>query len=118
MKHTLYILILVLLCSCVMDRKMSFYIKNCTTDTLLIDLNDTDTIDIVICTYGYIQPDSIQMVSPYLFKLSDTCYLYTIKKQVMKNYSLKEISNRKLYDKRAVTIENFDDNHLYEYKRN
>ncbi len=118
MKHTLYILILALLNSCVMDRKMSFYIKNCTTDTLLIDLNDTDTIDIVICTYGYIQPDSVQMVSPHLFILSDTCYVYTIKKQVMKNYSLKEISNRKLYDKRAVTIENFDDNHLYEYKRN
>lgn len=123
--------------SCIMDRKTSFYIKNCTKDTLMMELSGADTLvnwqfwswhaeDSVspndtddIAFYkaiinSYALPDSIIYVDPYIYSHNDTCYLYTIKWDIAKKYSMNEIRKKKLYDRQAVTKKNFH-NRLFEY---
>jgi len=130
--------------SCVMDRKTSFYIRNCTNDTLLIDLTESDTLDDDICwgkhpgdtieldpedTIGiylhgkkviffncvYALPDSVLFVDPYIFDLKDTCYIYAIKWQVATRYTLEEIRAKKLYNRLSVTKSD-SHNRLFEYR--
>ncbi len=43
-KIVLMLLILDIFSSCIMDRKTTLYIKNCTKDTLLIELSEADTL--------------------------------------------------------------------------
>lgn len=145
-KTLLFIILGVFLfASCIMDRKVSFLIKNCTNDTLLIVLTENDTLDnciywgnnpedtiggimrtdtigvyingtkIIIDKFCYARPDSIVFVSPYLFNLRDTCNIFAIKWWTVSHYTLAEIRKRKLYDRRVVTKKDFI-NYLYEYK--
>jgi len=125
--------------SCAMDRYYSYYIKNCTNDTLLIDVSGVDSLrdwiywneqvqsidlhidtkenmDFVKATMGKIVlPDSMVSVYPGLFSLYDTCYIYAIKLKVAKSYLMDEIRKKKLYDKRCV-VENKFSKSLFEYK--
>ena len=138
-------MILVTLDSCVMDKKTFICVKNYTKDTLLIELTESDTLDDEICwgkhsgdtieldpedTIGiyvhgkkvffkncfYALPDSVLFVSPYIFNLKDTCYIYAIKWQIAKHYTLEEIRAKKLYDRRGVTKKDFNDNRIFEYR--
>ena len=131
--------------SCVMDKKTFICVKNYTKDTLLIELTESDTLDDEICwgkhsgdtieldpedTIGiyvhgkkvffkncfYALPDSVLFVSPYIFNLKDTCYIYAIKWQIAKHYTLEEIRAKKLYDRRGVTKKDFNDNRIFEYR--
>lgn len=147
MKIKIAILVLVLICinifsscsSCAMDRYSSYYIKNCTNDTLLIDVSGIDSLrdwkywneqvqsidlridtkenmEFVKATMGKIAlPDSMVSVYSGLFSLYDTCYIYAIKLEVAKAYSMDEIRTKKLYDKRDIVKDKFR-NCLFEYK--
>ena len=123
--------------SCVMDRVSLFYIKNCTKDSLLMDLassdtlvnweslgslyvmpeNDTSEIDDEFTRFiivGLVPPDSALYFSDsYMYY--DTCYIYTIKWSVAKNYPMDVIRKKKLYDRRIVTKKDFHDR-LLEYR--
>jgi hypothetical protein len=131
-------IILTTLTSCVMDRKTTFFIRNCTNDTLLIGLlesytlanwkdwnaedfvttNDTDE-DKQALTKAIIGrfalPDSTLFVDPDVFFFKDTCYIYALKWQIAKHYTIEEIRAKKLYDRQAVTKKDFHDR-LYEYR--
>lgn len=143
--NNLKFLLSVILCtftfaSCIMDCKTSLLIKNCTADTLLIDLSSKDTLanwdgwsePLIDSTslkemYGdnwafynaipgrMAQPGFVRNVDPYVIRLYDTCYIYAIKWNIAKQYSMDEIRKKKLYDRRAVTKKDFVD-HWYEYK--
>ena len=124
--------------SCVMDRVSSVCLKNCTKDSLLMDLassdtlsdweswgfflyvmseNDTSEIDDVssgVDVDCLVPSDSvIRFTDPYMYY--DTCYIYTIKWSVAKNYPMDVIRKKKLYDRRIVTKKDFHD-HLLEYR--
>jgi hypothetical protein len=131
-------IILTTLTSCVMDRKTTFFIRNCTNDTLLIGLlesytlanwkdwnaedfvttNDTDE-DKQALTKAIIGrfalPDSTLFVDPDVFFFKDTCYIYAIKWQIAKLYTIEEIRAKKLYDRLPVTKKDFN-HYLFEYK--
>ena len=140
-KIVLMLLILDIFSSCIMDRKTTLYIKNCTKDTLLIELseadtlvnwqfwgkqaadvvspNDTDEVDIAFnkaIIGSFALPDSTIYIDPYIYSHYDTCYLYTIKWNIAKKYSMDEIRAKKLYDRRTVSKKNFH-NRLFEYKK-
>lgn len=140
-KIVLMLLILDIFSSCIMDRKTTLYIKNCTKDTLLIELseadtlvnwqfwgkqaadvvspNDTDEVDIAFnkaIIGSFALPDSTIYIDSYIYSHYDTCYLYTIKWNIAKKYSMDEIRAKKLYDRRTVTKKNFH-NRLFEYKK-
>lgn len=145
LKKTLLLLSLVLNSCVIIDTKpLGYSIKNCTNDTLLINLTNVDTLNDDIYWKAYSE-DSITMtpddtttvyihgkrVSIYnMYRLlpntesrgsyslfySDTCYLYAIKWQIATHYPLEEIRSRKLYDKVAVTKRDFN-HRLYEYHR-
>ena len=134
-----------MLTACVMDRTNSFCIRNSSSDTLYIELSESDTLDNLIywskepnetmppiwptdTTWVYINgkkvvvdncfyafPDSIIHVSPYSFDNKDTCYIYAIKKQIITRYTLDEIRVKKLYDRQAVTAKDFH-HRLFEYR--
>lgn len=135
---------LVVFGSCVLDIKhLAYSVRNCTEDTLLVELTEadclgesmlwgfypidtiepahsTDTISVVVhgkriiySCYNFALPDTISLAL-YPFPRGK-CYLYAIKWDVAKRYSLDEIRTKKLYDRRIVTKEDFKD-HVYEYK--
>ena len=130
--------------SCIIDTKPLVYtVRNCTSDTFLIQLTKSDTLDgwmywgkqpedtarpapedtivvyihgkkVILASYFYTLPDTI---SGYLYPLgNDTCYIYAIKWQIAKHYTLEEIRAKKLYDRRAVTKKDFNNNRLFEYR--
>ena len=134
-----------ILSSCFFDTKpLGFCVKNCTKDTLLIDLTESDTLNdemywgihikdtiglvpedtttvhihgrkVIISNFYYVLPNSI---SKGIYPLNnDTCYVYAIKWRVATHYSLEEIRARKLYDRQTVTKKDFNHNRLFEYKR-
>lgn len=137
-------LLFVILVSCVLDIKhLAYSVRNCTEDTLLVELTEADSLGESML-WGFYPVDTIEPVhstdtisvvvhgkriiySSYNFALPDTislnldpfprgkCYLYAIKWDVAKRYSLDEIRAKKLYDRRIVTKEDFKD-HVYEYK--
>lgn len=126
--------------SCVMCKKETFFIKNCTDDTLMIDLTESDTfsawefwsymsnfdtllkkdkhsvetlfLDTAIGCKVF--PDSINEYNP-LHK--DTGYVFAIKLNVAKRYTMDEIRAKRLYDRRTVTRKDFDCNYTYEYRK-
>ena len=134
------------LTSCVMDRVTSFCIRNSTNDSLYIELSESDTLDnliywcknsketmspimskdttwayingekVIIDNFFYALPDSTVLVSPYLFNIKDTCYIYAIKRRIATHYSLEEIRKKKLYDRQTVTKKDFNHNCIFEYK--
>ena len=130
--------------SCIIDTKpLGYCVRNCTSDTFLIQLTKSDTLDgwmywgkqpedtarptpentivvyihgkkVILASYFYTLPDTI---SGYLYPLgNDTCYVYAIKWQIAKHYTLEEIRAKKLYDRRAVTKKDFNDNRIFEYR--
>ena len=132
------------LTSCVMDTMpLGYRVKNCTKDTLFIDLTVSDTLTddiywgihpedtiglvpedttsvyihgekVILYNFYYALPDS---TSGGIYPLDkDTCYIYTIKKQIITSHTLDEIRVRKLYDRRAVTKKDFNKNRIYEYR--
>lgn len=131
--------ILVSCSSCAMDGCYSYYIKNCTNDTLMINVDGVDTlrdwkfwngqglnvglsldtkekVEFYKATIGTIAlPDSMVTAVPDMFRLYDTCYIYTVKLNVAKSYSMDEIRKKKLYGKRSVTKEDFK-SRLFEYR--
>lgn len=137
--------VIVSLNSCYMDSKQFVNsVRNCTSDTLLIELTesgnfdghyifeDKDTLeynrlDLEYFTEAYIKGKKIY-VSKFNYALPDSTtlgkivvdnrkkyYVYAIKWNVATHYTLDEIRAKKLYDRRIVTKEDFKD-HVYEYK--
>ncbi len=128
-----------------MDRVTLFCIKNCTNDTLYIEFTESDTLDNWIFWKGNIEypnipvaqedttwiyihgekmiadnmffalPDSIVFMDPRLFSISKTCYIYAIKQRILTQYTLDDIREKKLYDRRVVTKKDFH-KRQYEYK--
>lgn len=132
--------VLNVLFSCVMCKKETFFIKNCTDDTLMIDLTESDTFS-AWEYWSYMSnfdtlpkkdkhsvdtffldtaigcetlPDSVDGYNP-LHK--DTGYIYAIKLNVAKRYTMGEIRAKRLYDRRIVTRKDFDCNNTYEYRK-
>ena len=125
--------------SCITDKKTTFYVKNETADTVLLDLSQVDTLAEWECWGGQIEnsgwlnstdgenklyialigslalPDSMIYVSPDVFRSTDTCYVYAVKWNIAKRFSLETIRERKLYDRRVVTENDFH-NRLFEYR--
>ena len=60
-------------------------------------------------------PDSLVLVAPNLFNTKNTCYVYVIKWHDATHYLLDEIREKHLYDRRVITIEDFQ-NRVYEYR--
>jgi len=79
--------------------------------------NDTSEIDDEFTRFiivGLVPPDSVLYFSDsYMYY--DTCYIYTIKWSVAKNYPMDVIRKKKLYDRRIVTKKDFHDR-LLEYR--
>ena len=134
------LMILYVFASCLMDKVTTFYVKNCTKDSLLININRTDTL--VDWQFWLIEdahpmsqydtrvfydafhlavvnsqalPDSTICIDPYIFQRYDSCYIYAIKYSVAKNYSMDDIRAKKLYDRQVVTEKDFH-NRLFEYR--
>lgn len=130
--------------SCIIDTKPLVYtVRNCTSDTFLIQLTTSDTLDNELC-WGKNPRDTIVLAPEdtigirvhgekviyfnFLYALpdstaggiypfgNDTCYVYAIKWQIAKHYTLEEIRAKKLYDRRAVTKKDFNDNRIFEYR--
>ena len=131
-------------CSCIIDTKpLGYCVRNCTRDTLLIDVTKSDTLDNEIC-WGKHSGDTIELDPEdtigiyvhgekviffnFFYALpdstaggiypfgNDTCYIYAIKWQIAKHYTLEEIRAKKLYDRRGVTKNDFNDNRIFEYR--
>lgn len=131
--------------SCVFDSKTFYRMKNCTKDTLLIELTESDSLDcwiywgknaedtiipvlsedtIEIYINGrketikksyLVLPDSFLLVDSHLFYYKDKYYVYAIKWNDAIEYSLDEIRAKKLYDRRTVTKKDFR-NRTFEYR--
>ena len=89
-------------------------------DTSGIQPDDTTVVyihgeKVIFSNYYCSLPDSILFVDPNKFNIKDTCYIYAIKWEVAKHYTLEEIRAKKLYDRRAVTKGDFH-NRLFEYR--
>lgn len=97
LKSILISIFLATFSSCVIDRKTTFYIRNCTNDTLLIELSESDTLvdwkywakhaeEIIMsddtkevetalnnALFGrFVLPDSIIFVDPYIYIVTMT----------------------------------------------
>ena len=133
-----------ILTSCVMDYNAPYYeVRNCTNDTLLIDLTYSDKLedefywgihpeDTIYLSPDYIDTAYIQgekmlirndfcalpdsTISGRCDIKTNTCYLYAIKWNIVKKYSYKEILDKKLYDRRVLTQKDFDSRYIYEYR--
>ena len=131
------------LSSCVMDSKpLGYSVKNCTKDTLLIDLTESDTlsndmywnlhcrdtIDLismdttsvnvhgkknVIFNYYCVAPGTKSR--GFWPMNSDTFYIYTIKWSIVRTYTLENIRKKKLYARRRVTKKDLQ-KRLFEYR--
>lgn len=119
-------------CVLTVDTKVMALFKNCTNDTIYIGAShyaDIDSVDeqvqalyapvgnsdfdttnirlwegIDFHSDGFVLPDSMCAIgADYLFRQSDTCYLFLIKLADAKKYSLKEIRTNKTYHMWMVT---------------
>lgn len=142
-KNRLYFFLLIfVLNSCIIDSKpLGYSVKNCSKDTLFIDLTISDTLpdDIYWGTYPedticvdendttilYIHGEKIILHNFYrvlpdstsigVYPINkDTCYIYIIREQTLKRHTLKDIRKKKLYKRRVIRKKDFN-NHLFEY---
>ena len=125
-----------MLFSCIVDIKTSYYIRNCTKDTLLINLSEVDTLtDWRYWSYDILPndsddakmsfnkaiignlalPDTIIPVDPNVFHRYDICYLYVIRWDIAKKYSINDIRMKKFYNRLIVKKKDFH-NRLFVYK--
>lgn len=132
----------ILLSSCSSCQETN-WIKNCTRDTLLIELTVSDTIDdwlywdenpkdtlwmhlpedttviyvngekTVIINTHYVLPDSFLLTG--IIYTNYTYYIHAINWHIATQYTLEEIRARKLYDTQTVTKKDFR-TRLFEYK--
>lgn len=128
--------------SCIMDYKRGgYFVKNCTDDTLFMvlklqdtlndeiywnrnpydtiisDFNDTINTDlngkkVRFSNYYYVLPN---YNSNSIDELRDTCYLFVIKWNIAKRYSIDEIRNKKMYKLKILTKKELRD-HEYKYR--
>lgn len=136
----------IFLVSCVIDTiPLGYRVKNCTKDTMLIELTVSDTLEgIMVCgknPYDTLHIDSPEdttvvyihgkkvIYSNYFYTLPDSesgaifpdqlykdpCYIYAINWQVATHYSMDEIRKKKLYDCRKIRRSDFH-RRVYEYK--
>ena len=126
--------------SCIMDKQINIYVKNCTKDSLLIKVTRTDTLvdwqfwliedehpmsqyDTRVFDDAFhlavagslVLPDSMITMDPDILQLFDSCYIYAVKYSVARKYSIDDIRAKKLYDRQVVTKRDFHDR-LFEYK--
>lgn len=122
-----------------------FKIRNCSKDTLFLFFVPSDTLDDEIylnntdytsldpedTTVVYVRgerkvfwntfralPDSLVYADPCLFNTKDTCYIYAIKWHDATHYLLDEIRKKHLYDRRVITIKDFQNRYEeYRYKK-
>lgn len=125
-----------------MDEIRSYRIKNCTNDTLFIQLK-YDTLKNYVYwgqihldnTAGLIPEDTIAVLKdgeevdiPIFYELLpdsftenirrlylDSFYMYVLTKQVATHYSEEEIRTKRLYDKRTITPKDIHDG-ILEYR--
>ena len=134
------LMILYVFASCLMDKVTTFYVKNCTKDSLLININRTDTLvdwqfwpiedahpesqyDTRVFDDAFhlavagslVLPDSMISMDPCILQLFDSCYIYAVKYSVARKYSIDDIRAKKLYDRQVMTKRDFHD-WLFEYK--
>lgn len=129
--------------SCVIidTKPLGYTVKNCTNDTLLIDICETDTISDEI--YWDTNPVDVpsddtttvcidgKMVNIYnFFRVmphtksngfyplnGDTCYIHKMKWRIVTHFSWNEIRSKKMYNTMIVTKKDFDSNRIYEFKK-
>lgn len=126
--------------SCVFDTVSTYYIKNCTNDTLLMtfskfstfsqasylpkedfqefvpkDIHNGDFVLFSAMMADVVFPDTCMSVDANLYSNNATCYIYTMKWDQVKNMTLAEIEKRKLYKKRSVLKSEFKERYL-EYR--
>lgn len=129
----------------VCSKHRGYIARNCTSDTLLLEVTESDTLDdwmywgvhpgdtvvndypydtievsikggkTVFSTFNRIPPDSIMSDGLDPFP-KDSCYIYAIKWKDAIRYTREEIHARKLYERRVVTKRDFDDDCVYDYK--
>ena len=129
-----FFLLIFVLNSCIIDSKpLGYSVKNCSKDTLFIDLTISDTYpEDTICvdendtTILYIHGEKITLHNFYrvlpdstsigVYPINkDTCYIYIIREQTLKRHTLKDIREKKLYKRRVIRKKDFN-NHLFEYR--
>ena len=132
--------------SCIMDTiPWCYAVRNCTNDTLLIEVTMSDTLGgwmywgkhfedsttthpedttivyvhgekVVFNNYFITLPDSASgLIRPNEIS-NDTCYLYVIKWQIATRCTMDEILSKKLYDKRSLTKKDYNQNRIFEYR--
>ena len=132
-----------LLQSCVFDiMPLSYRIRNCTKDTLFINMTNSKTLTndfywkiedaekfkfvqadttsvrvhgekVVLNTYYQVFPDSTNIGIYPLY--NDSCIVYSIKKEIIKRYTFDEIRRKRLYDRQTITEKDFHDR-IFEYR--
>lgn len=132
--------------SCVMDyMPLGYGVRNCTKDTLLLELTTSDTLDGWMYWGNHPDFDTLMfsldmdtisvningeqvIYSDYYYTLpdsisnriyplpADSCYMYAIRWQDAIRYTQEEVRNNKLYDRRALSKKDFAKNQLFEYK--
>ena len=125
---------------CVMDRYESLLVKNCSTDTLYLEISECDTLgnyiywnnymthaidttwvcineeNIVLDNFNHLAtPGDTIFLDFHYFSHFDTCYIYAIEKRIVTSYTLDDIRRKKLYIRQAVTKYDFQ-NRMYEYR--
>jgi hypothetical protein len=140
------------LCFSCKESRLVDSIKNCTNDTLILELSRIDTLDgsdaywfrdsiykylspndtvfldsedttmvnihgknVCFLNYNLIKPGDIYYSSDTLCYL-DTAYIYAIKWQTAKKYTIDEIRAKKLFVRKTVTKTDFT-NHLFNLKK-
>lgn len=140
------VVVLVSLGGCADCTKYRGYVaRNCTNDTLLLEVTMSDTLDdwmywgvhpgdtvvlgypydtievnirgemTALSTYFRVSPDSVMLGGLYPFN-KDSCYIYAIKWQDATRYTREEIHAKKLYERRVVMKRDFDDDWVYDFK--
>ncbi len=138
------LIILLTISSCVIDTiPLRDSVKNCTNDTLYIDISHSDTLptweesdvireatneintkdtstittdrkQIILTKYYRALPNST-LPGGVRFDSEGTCFLYVVQWEIATQYTIEKIRDKHLYEKRVLTRKDFH-NHIYEYR--